>query len=368
MKRIVLLFGGDSCERDISIISGVQAYENIDKEKYEVIPVYFYSSEFYRVFDMNVDSFISFDASKAEKIEFTKGGIRTRGIFGRKNEKVDAVFICAHGGNGENGSLQGFFDILCIPYTSSEVLASGVGMDKIATKYVVSSLGINTVEYVAITSGNEIDYDKIEEKLGYPMIVKPSRLGSSIGIERVSSREALIHAIELAFYYDNRVLIEKALVGFDEYNCAAVKTDAGVLIGEIEKPSVKDDMLGFDDKYLVSGKMNGGYRELPANISEELKEEIETATLRVYGALGMKGAVRIDYLYSEGTLYLNEVNTIPGSLAFYLFESKGIPYGKLIDIMIDNALKEKERDRKLIKYYNSSVLNCVKTSANKLIK
>lgn len=368
MKNIVLLFGGDSCERDISIISGVQAYENIDKNKYNVMPIYIYETKFYRIINMNIDEFISFDINRAKQVEFTRGGIKMKGIFGYKFEKVDAVFLTTHGGNGENGAIQGFLDMFDIPYTSCGVLGSSVGMDKIATKKVMTSLGINTVKYQIVERNKDIDYEKIEKELGYPMIVKPSKLGSSIGIERVSTREALIHAIELALYYDDRILVEKALVDFDEYNCAAVKDGDRILIGEIEKPAVKNDMLGFNDKYLISGKMNGGYRELPAKISEELKNDIESITLNAYNALYMKGSVRIDYLYSEGILYLNEINTIPGSLAFYLFENKGIPYTKLIDIMIDTALYEKSQDKNLIKYYNSSVLNCVKSSANKLIK
>lgn len=368
MKNIVLLFGGDSCERDISIISGVQAYENMDKSKYNVISIYLYETKFYRIKNMDIDEFISFDASRAKQVEFTHGGIRTKGIFGYKFEKVDAVFLTTHGGNGENGAIQGFFDIFDIPYTSCGILASSIGIDKIATKKVIASLGINTVKYQIIERNKDIDYEKIEKELGYPMIVKPSSLGSSIGIERVSTREALVHAIELALYYDERILVEKALVNFDEYNCAAVKDGDEILIGEIEKPAVKNDMLSFNDKYLISGKMNGGYRELPAKISDELKNDIETATLSVYSALFMKGSVRIDYLYSEGVLYLNEINTIPGSLAFYLFENKGISYEKLIDTMIDTALYERSQNKNLIKYYNSSVLNCVKSSANKLIK
>ena len=368
MDNIILLFGGDSCERDISTITALQVYENIDKNKYNVIPIYLYEGEFYHVVNMNIDVFINDEFKKMKRVYFRNRALYYKhSICKSKFATIECVLLAMHGGNGENGELQGYLDINDIAYTSTGVMASSCMMDKCVTKLILHGLDIPYVDYIMVRNSHDIDYEKIVNSLGFPLIVKPANLGSSIGVVKVSNLESLKDAVELAFYYDNKILIEKALEDFREFNIALFR-DEKLILSDIEEPLNKSDILNFADKYLANGKLNAGYRDFPAKINDELKANIEEYATRIYDALDMKGVIRIDFLEKDGNLYLNEVNTIPGSLAFYLFENKGLTASYIIDSMIANAKLLHEKKKKLINYYSSSVLKSAKYAVNKLRK
>ena len=370
MDNIILLFGGDSCERDISIITAVQLYENIDKTRYNIYPIYMYNSHMYYVKNMNIDEFISYKPRRVNRVVLENGILKMYTKLGMyKSIKIDSAILATHGGIGENGAIQGMLESLDISYTSSSMMASSLLMDKASTKIVLKGLDIPHVDYRVVHAGESIDYVDIVNSLALPLIVKPARQGSSIGIGYVSELDSLKDAIELAFYYDNKVVIEHALENFCEYNVAVYRRKGKTIVSEIERPIQKNnDILKFDDKYMSSGKMNGGYREFPANIDDATRLAIEGYAESVYNELDMKGVARFDFLMENDELYLNEVNTIPGSMAYYLFENKGITYKKLIDDIIDESVRDRENNSRLIKSYNSSVLKTAKYAVNKLRK
>lgn len=346
-KNVAVFYGGRSCEHDISIITAIQAMGYINDEKYDVSPIYMRDGNFYTGDCLdNIESYQNFNARKFTKLILINGIFysRIKNLLIKKF-KPDVALICCHGGEGENGSLQGMLEMNNIPYTSSGVLSSALGMDKILSKMLFQGLMLNTVEEITVLrdefkSNSNKTIQRIEALLKYPIIVKPSSLGSSIGIKRANNREELIEAITVASAFDNRIIAERALVDFIELNCAVVSDGKNIIVSEVERPISWQEYLTFEDKYLTGGKgMSDSIRELPAKISETLYENIQSVSERLYTELDLSGVVRIDYLLADnGKLFVNEINTIPGSLAFYLFEPKGLTFTDLIDILIDGAM------------------------------
>ena len=368
MNNIILLFGGDSCERDISVITAVQLYENIDRSKYNVIPIYMYEGSMYRVSRMKVDTFIDYVPRAYSKVYLSDSKVYLhRKLLGYKSIKVDIALLANHGGNGENGELQGLLDIAHIPYTSPGVLSSSILMDKVTTKIVLRGLGISSLPY-KVVSNLQTDYVNIVNSLKFPIIVKPARLGSSIGVRVVESEEGLASAVELSSYYDDKVIVEHALEDFEEYNIALYKKNGEMIFSAIESPNMSGKLLDFDEKYGSNGKMDDIAWTDDSMLGDSQIEYMKRSAEKIYRALDMKGVVRIDYLVKDAKVYVNEVNTIPGSLAYYLFERVGITYSEIIDDIIDEGLRERDNRANLIRYYKSSVLKNAKNVGNKLRK
>ena len=280
--------------------------------------------------------------------------------------RVDVYIVVMHGMNGEDGTLQGLLELAKIPYTSTGVAGSAIGMDKIMMKqfFTGAELPVLPGEWFTrrefASDWKEI-LNTVSNKLGFPVFVKPANLGSSIGVSRADNAEELKESLSLAFEYDRRVLVEKGLDKPVELNCSVLGYDDEVIASPIEMPLNHDEFLDFRDKYLGGGGSKGMAslsRVLPAPIEDSLKKEIQDLSIKIFRLLDCKGVVRIDYMFDRITekLFITEINTIPGSLAFYLWEKDGIPYKKLIDRMISCAEKAFE-DRNLTNYaYTSDIL------------
>lgn len=362
--NIGVFFGGSSVEHEVAIISAVQAMNYINREKYNVIPVYITKSgemytggkltvmENYRdipslLRDCERVSVISKDGQCALKYV-------NSGFFSKKAEiEIHMAFPIVHGTNCEDGSLQGFFETLRVPYIGCDVCSSAVGMDKAFFKNVISAAGIPTLPCITFRSrewfeDNDRIKAEIEEKVGYPFIVKPTNTGSSVGISKVKSPEELADAIELACSFSEKVLVEKAIVSLREINCSVLGDADDCEASVCEEPIMSDEILSYEDKYMSNSKSGGSKgmasvsRKCPAEISEEKSNEIRELSKKVFKVLGCSGVSRIDYLIDTSDcdkVYVNEINTIPGSLAFYLWEASGLKYTDMIDRLVEIAYK-----------------------------
>ena len=364
-KQIGVIFGSRSCEREVSIISAVQLMRFADSEKYDIIPVYidehgsWYTGDplkeirSYQPFrpDMNgiVKVFPDLSSNSGALLSVSKG----TGLFAKEKveiaARVDVFIIVMHGMNGEDGTLQGLLELANIPYTSTGVAGSALGMDKIMMKQFFrgANLPVLPGEWFTRREFNadcKAIQEKVKNSLGFPVFVKPANLGSSIGVSRADNEEELKDSLELAFEYDRRVLVEKGLEKPIELNCSVLGYDGELLASPIEMPLNQDEFLDFRDKYLGGGGSKGMAslsRVLPAPIEDSLKNSIQEMSKQIFRLMDCKGVVRIDYMFDRvgEKLYITEINTIPGSLAFYLWEKDGLPYTKLIDRMIECAEK-----------------------------
>lgn len=360
--NVAVFFGGRSCEHDISIITGVQVLNALDKS-YDVVPVYMKDGAFYTSENMkDVGFFEGFNPKKCTRLWLIDGAFYTRkGMILLKKETPDVALVCCHGGEGENGVLQGFLEYNGIPYTSAGVIASSVCMDKTIAKQLLDGLMLNTMPSITV---RRADFERNTSEvlrhvltfLEYPLIVKPSGLGSSIGIRKARTEDELKTAIEVASKFDEKIIVETALENFKELNCAVFSNGNEIFTSEVESPVSWQDFLSFQDKY-EGGKSGGGKRELPAKISPEIKNDVKEIAKRIYEDLDMSGVVRVDFLLSQNEkLFVNEVNTVPGSMAFYLFEPVGIAFSSLLDGIISGALKRKKETRKSRLTFDSDVI------------
>jgi D-alanine-D-alanine ligase len=372
LKRVGVVFGGRSVEHEVSVITGMQVIENIDKSKYEVVPIYITKDGKWLTGESlkEYNTFKKGDFKDAKEILISPNHgdnnlyahPNTVGLFGKKViDKIDVIFPALHGTYGEDGSIQGLFELMNIPYAGGGVLASSVGMDKILMKDVYKANGIPVVDYHWFyrsnwKTNNEKIIADIEEKLAYPLFVKPANLGSSIGINIAKDREGLIEAIEVAVAYDRKIIIEKAVENPREINCAVMGYDEEVETSLCEEPLGWKDVLTFEDKYVKSnakgGKSTGERRIIPAEIEDNIREEIESLAKRAFTVIDAAGCSRIDFLIDENKkVYVNEINTLPGSIGFYLWEGKGISFAKLIDKLINIAIiTHKEKDNNIYSY------------------
>ena len=280
--------------------------------------------------------------------------------------RIDVYIIVMHGLNGEDGTLQGLLELANVPYTSAGVAGSAIGMDKIMMKQFFLGAGLPVLPGLWFArSSFEKDRDevisRVKEEIGFPVFVKPANLGSSIGVSRADNEEELADSFELAFEYDRRVLVEKGLDKPIELNCSVLGYDDETEASPIEMPIGGEEFLDFRDKYLASGGSKGMaslHRILPAPIEDELKTEIQELSKRIFRLLDCKGVVRIDYMFDRVSekLYITEINTIPGSLAFYLWENAGLSYTKLIDRMIGYAEKAHEDKNRANYAFTSDIL------------
>lgn len=355
MKELVIIFGGKSCEHDISVITALYAYHALNLKGYNKTAVYLYRGEFFTGKGLaELDSFIKFDKTKYQKVIFSDGCMYSAGKKLKNLMRVHCALLCTHGGEGENGALQGYLELSGIPYTSSGVAASGICIDKVLTKKLLAAYGYDVVPYTVLFSGEENVEEKVKKALTYPVIVKPAKLGSSIGISKAKNDEELLRAVELGFHYDGCLLVESCLEDFIELNCAAVRNGGEIIVSGIERPYSGGDFLSYDDKY-KRGLKGVRTNEFPAKIDSGLAAEISRLTKSVYADFQLSGVVRIDCLVQGGKVLINEINTIPGSLAHYLF-AKNIGISGLSAIMIDEALRRADKEKSLVTSFYSNVL------------
>ena len=363
-----LFFGGASVEHEVSVISALQALRAFDRDKYTVLPVYitrdhaFYTGEAAGRIEEYRD--IPALLKKCTRVlparEGDRVGLLPYGRFGLKSKPLallDLAFPVVHGTNVEDGALQGYFRTLGLPFAGPDVEGSAVGMDKYAQKLLYAAAGLPVLPALRLRAGDDRaeQLARISAKLPFPLIVKPLDLGSSVGIRLVKSESELPEALDEAFSFSPRALAEKAVRPLRELNCAVLGDAEEAEASEVEEPVMGDEILSYRDKYeggAKGGKASGGKgmsglsRLLPAPISPELREEVRSLAVRAFRALDLSGVARIDFLLNgeTGELFINEVNTIPGSLSFYLWEPLGLGYTALLDRLVSLALK-RERQR-----------------------
>lgn len=377
---IGVIFGG-SLEHDLSVLTAIQAMDNIDKERYEVVPIYitkdltFYSGGMLRYIDSYKDfRLIDRYATKVNLIN--KNGkfiLQTTGLIKRVYKEIHLAFPMVHGKYTEDGSIVGYLETLGIPIVGSDIYSSSLCQDKVFTKEVLNGNDIPVVDYVYFSDSDykldkEDIFKKIEE-LSYPLIIKPARLGSGIGIEIVNRKEELESSIEKAMKNDERVLVEEYIADRREFNMA-VLLSKGKLIGSVIEEIIKDEPCNYYDKYRKDNEDDTFKRIFPADISKTLTEEIEKTSKKTYKVLALSGVARIDYVYDnkKKKLYVNEVNTIPNFFSHHLFDDKNIDYRELLGIMIKEAIDKIHKENDMVKDIEDNLFNKVTTKDIKEMK
>ncbi len=381
--KLAVLFGGKSVEHEISIISAVQAMRYLNRDKYDVIPVYITkSNEMY--YGESLDkieeySKLSSLLKKCRKVTFVTEGGKTflKKLSVKPFEKsvisqIDIAFPIVHGTNCEDGTLHGYLRMMNLPLVGCDLTASAIGMDKYYMKTVFKDNNIPVLDCKCYTAKDfSISSDdvigEIEGTIAYPVIVKPVNLGSSVGISKAKDRDELVTAMENAFNFAGKVLVEKAVENLKEINCSVLGDCDDAEASECEEPVGSDNILSYEDKYTsgAKGGAKGGSkgmaslkRKIPADITAEQRDTIRKMAVDAFKCLGCNGIVRIDFMIDTKTqeIYLNEINTIPGSLSFYLWEPLGVKYGELLDRMIELG-KKRHREQGEISYaFDTNVL------------
>jgi D-alanine-D-alanine ligase len=378
-KKVAVIFGGISPEHEVSVITGLQALENLDKDKFIGIPVYvskdgelFTGNELLKIETYRNLLEIPQKSQRAQPyLDNKEKGIQPVSSslisLRQKIVDIDVIFPCFHGGVGENGAFQGFFDLTNIPYVGSGVLGSAVGFDKIATKQLFAQAGLSITKYYWFYCTSwEKDQTRvlkeIKQKLSLPLFVKPANAGSSIGVAKAKNDDELQNAIEVALLFDRKIIVEEAFEG-REINISVLGNSGSELETSVcEEVFPSKDLLSYDDKYnSENGKTKGmasTSRKIPADLTPEIEAKIQSMAKLAYQALDCAGLARIDFMFNEKTneIIILEINTIPGSLSFYLWEPKGVKFKKLLTRLIELALERHEEAQKLTTSFPTNIL------------
>lgn len=376
--KIGVIFGGKSVEHEISIITANQAISNLNKEKYEIVPIYISKSGKMYTGDglLDLKEFKNLEKlkNKCEEIVLANDGnkanvIAVKSKIFSKNiiNNIDLAFPIMHGTNGEDGAIQGFLEILGIPYIGPDVLASSIGMDKIMMRRILKEQQIPSLDYVAFyaldfISKEEKYIKEIEEKISYPVIVKAGNLGSSVGIKKAKNKSELIEAIEFAMEFSDRIMVERAIQNLKEINCSVIGNMIDAVPSICEEPIGSDEILSYTDKYVGKTKTKGGIksegmataqRKVPAEISNDMNKKIQELAVKTFKVLGCNGVSRIDFMIDldDNSIYVNEINTIPGALSYYLWEATQKTFEEELDELVELAFKrDRERQNRTYSY------------------
>ena len=369
----------------------LQALEFFNKSKYDILPIYitkdnkFYISEHTGNISeyKNIKSLIE----KSEQVLLVKNGKKVdlvkypTKMFGNKvYDYIDIAFPIVHGTNVEDGTLQGLFNMLDIPFVGCDVSSSAIGMDKYVMKCVLKENNIPVLDGIVFNKfsytedSNEVIIN-IKKKFDYPVIIKPINLGSSVGIKIAKDDDSLKDALDYAFTFSYKIVVEKAVTKIKEINCSVLGDIESATASECEQPISSDEILSYKDKYLSSssskktpnassktgGTMESLSRKLPADISDEMREKIRTMAVDTFKVLGCNGVARIDFIIDEedDKVYVNEINTIPGSLSFYLWKAVGMDYTTLLEKMIQLSLKRKREQEDIVFSFETNILDVV---------
>ncbi|MCX6813351.1 MAG: D-alanine--D-alanine ligase [Candidatus Azambacteria bacterium] len=373
--KVAVVFGGRSVEHEVSIVTAIQVFENINRDKYEVIPVYIDKAGRWFV-DKRLEKLESFKNLKLKDIKapeyFLGASPSVKALIPKFALKffakisVDIYFPVIHGTFGEDGTLQGLFEMTGVPYVGSGVTGSAVGMDKIIQKSIFKDDNLPVVKYVWFLKSewenNKIEIIKnIEKILGYPVFVKPANLGSSVAISKAGGLKELENAIDVASHFDRRIIIEEGKENIIEINCSVLGND-DLTVSICEQPIKTQDVLTYEDKYLKGGKTKGMAslsRLVPAPISEELTKKIQETAIKAFKAVDAAGISRIDFMVKPDTenFWITEINTLPGSLAFYLWEKSGFSFDKLLDKLIELGFERHKERQSLMFSYDSDLIS-----------
>lgn len=378
MLKVAVLFGGDSVEHEVSIISAMQAMAACDESKYKVIPLYLAKNhKFYSAASLkHIEAFKDLDLLEktVPQVSVVKENqkffIKPLAPLKQRTE-IDLVIPVVHGTHCEDGSIAGFLETLGIPYSGSDVLGGAVGQDKVIMKQILESAHLPIVDWLWFFD-YEFHKDKksILEKidtLGYPVVIKPANLGSSVGISVAHTEKELIDAVDTASQYDVKIVIEKAVTQLRELNCSVLGYYDQRRASVLEEVMKQDSILSYDNKYKGNSKAKGmasASRHCPAKVSDALTKEVQAYALEAFRVLNGAGVCRIDFLLDEATgkVYVNEINTIPGSLSFYLWEASGLSFNKLMDELVDIAIKRTRQKNKMIFSYTTNILSNYKSN------
>ena len=380
--KVGVFFGGKSVEHEVSIITALQAIENMDKNKYDIVPIYITKDNKMYCGDLigDISNYKDIDNLLKNSIQIILAQKDNKVALLRCDKKIyqndvydyiDIAFPIVHGTNVEDGTLQGFLKMFNLPYVGCDVISSSVGMDKYVCKCVLKDNDIPILECKCISAkdyneDSENTIKEIETKFSYPVIVKPINLGSSVGIKIAKNLEELKDAIENALTYSRKILVERAIKNLKEINCSVVGDYEFAKASECEEPVKTDEILSYKDKYISGGKktgamksMNASVLRLPANIDKNVKERIQELALKTFDILGCSGVIRIDFMIDNDTneIFVNEVNTIPGSLSFHLWKATDLNYTKLLNELIDLALKRNREEKNIIYSFDSNILS-----------
>lgn len=378
--KIGVIFGGKSVEHEVSIISGIQAANNIDTEKYDVVPIYLTKSNEMYVGEMvkKVENYRDINKliAGSQKVIMINNGDKVDLVkypykkFGKKlYDSIDIAFPVVHGTNVEDGTLQGYLKTLGIPFIGCDVTSSSVGMDKYVMKTILKENNIPVLDCIRINDSEYIDdnekvINEVTNKFELPVIIKPINLGSSVGIKVARNKEELVEAIEYAFNFSKQILIEKAISNLKEINCSVLGDISECNPSECEEPISSGEILSYEDKYISGNGKTGSKgmtsldRKLPADIDKQTRDTIQKYAVETFKALNCNGVVRIDFMIDMDSkqIYVNEINTIPGSLAFYLWEATGIKYKDMITKLIELSLKRQREENNLSFSYDTKIL------------
>ena len=383
--NIAVFFGGESVEHEVSIISAHQAIEALDKNKYNVIPVYVSKERKLYVSDLLKDMSNYKDLkqliSQCTQVSITSEDNRVvirpvkPSLFGPKElGTIDVAIPVMHGTNGEDGTIQGFFEMLKVPYAGCDLYGAAIGQDKVLQKNVLSDNNLPITNWFWVY-GSEMDTHQSEildkvHRLIYPVIIKPARTGSSVGISIAHNDEEYLACFDEARQYDEKIITEKVVKPMREINCSVVGDSYSCVASVLEEVSSvsQDELLSFSDKYLGGSKstksegskgMASTARIVPAPLTDEQTRLIQQLAKETFRVLGTSGVCRIDFLMDADTkkVYVNEINTIPGSLAFYLWQAAGVSFSELMDKLVELALDRERRRSKMTFSYETNILS-----------
>ena len=378
-KSVLVVFGGQSSEHIVSCMSAINVIKNIDTERYDVTLIGITEEGKWLLVD-SVEQIEDESWRKNMTTAILSPDATEKSVIVLKDGKaemirIDVVFPVLHGLWGEDGTIQGLFEMANIPYASTGVLGSAIGMDKIAMKLLLRGAGYPVLDFVWFTreqikKDRKAVVERVEKEIKYPAFIKPAALGSSIGVSRAKNREELERALDVAASYDRRVLVEVGVVHPVEINCAALGygEEVQTSVCEMPIPSSNDTFLDFWQKYLrnasTKGEESRGMKSLsravPAPIGEELTKRIQTMTAEIFKLMDCCGTIRVDYILDQNdVLFVNEPNTIPGSLAFYLWKAGGLDFPKLVEKMVEDALRKHADKNSSVFAYDSSILKKV---------
>ena len=385
--KLGVIFGGESVEHEVSIISAVQAMNKIDQEKYDVIPIYITKDGEWYTGNMLMDVEVYGDLGLIKKyatnvILYKRDGafvLQSKGLFKKIVTDLDVVFPIVHGTNVEDGVLQGYLQTIGIPYVGPNVYAAVVAQDKAYMRDIFKANELPIPNYIWFYDtdykNNPEEIIKKIEKIKYPVIVKPATTGSSVGIGVAKNKDELVKAIEDAITYDSKIVVEEVIKNLMEVNIAVLGNSESCELSVIEEVLSKSAFLTYDEKYVGSGKVKGKLgakmtplkgskgmasadRKIPADLTEKMTSEVEDLAVKVFKVLGNSGNARIDMLIDNKAkkVYVNEINSIPGSLAFYLWDSKRKDYTELLDDMVSIAIKDYKKRESKTRSFNTNIL------------
>ena len=392
--KIGVLFGGETVEHEVSIISAITAMNKIDQEKYEIVPIYMTKDREWYTGEMlkDIDTYKDMNLLKRYATNVVLYASNGRFVLKKKHSlfnsivtDIDVAFPIVHGTNVEDGALQGYLQTIGIPYVGPNVYASAVGQDKVYMKNIFECSGLPMTKYVWFYD-NDFKTEQDEtikkiEKIKYPVIVKPATTGSSVGISVCGDRSDLIEAVNDAMQYDSKIVVEEMVQNLQEVNISVLGSYDSQKVSEIEEVTSKNKFLSYADKYIgegtigrgskksgfkmgskggVKGQKNGApaLSRIPADLSSKLRKEVEEVAIAAFKALGTSGVSRIDFLIDKKAekVYVNEINSIPGNLAFYLWEAKGVEFSELLNDVINIGIKDYKKRTSKTHSFESNIL------------